>query len=123
MSPDFAISTEGKNLRGAVASVFNRMLKLRSGAAVTDPELRRLMTEFGQGKVKTDDQLREGLKKARLHLNKAISNIAAGYTPEAVNSWDKKAETLGNTLIGNRGSKELSEKRKRLEYLRKKAVE
>ncbi len=60
----FTFTSEAKNARSAFSRLFNIVLKDRSGAAVTPPELERLKEEFNTGKFKTDQDLRNAYNRA-----------------------------------------------------------
>jgi hypothetical protein len=49
LMPDIAVSDEAQLLRSNLSGVANQLLKLRSGAAVTDQEMRRFLREVANG--------------------------------------------------------------------------
>ncbi len=89
--PDFAISSEGKELRQRVGTLFNTTLKDRSGAAVTSSELDRLKKEFGQGLIKTDQQLLNAIERFRGVIEAHKLTLAAGYDDDVVDTWQKRS--------------------------------
>lgn len=78
MMHDVLAGQDGRDVRQSVAALFNTVLKDRSGAAVTDPELERLKKEFGDGTMKTEADLRNGVAKYRARLEQIIKNRNAG---------------------------------------------
>jgi hypothetical protein len=80
--PAFMLSKEGNNLRQAVAQVRNIVLSARSGAAVTDQELRRLVEELGTGMGQSEESLRTGLQRVRERLEAIKTNAAAGVSDD-----------------------------------------
>lgn len=77
--PDIMVTQEGEDLRRQMSALFNLTLAERSGAAVTDQELARMRKEFGEGKWKSDDAIRKGLKEYRDRLNFVIRQTMAAY--------------------------------------------
>lgn len=88
--PDIVVGDDADFLRQEVRNLFNTELKNRSGAAVTDQELQRLRDEFGDGSWKSEDQLREGLKRYKERLSEVIRNHIAGYRPEAIDRYSER---------------------------------
>jgi hypothetical protein len=106
--PDILTSKKGTDLRQIVNKLFNITLKQRSGAAVTDPELERLKSEFGQGKWKTDDQLRKGINDYKKILGSVIKNVNAGYRPEIrqqyTENFGENFDAKVNEYLGDQSS-------------------
>jgi hypothetical protein len=88
--PDALMSDEGKDVRQALAAVRNIVLSARSGAAVTDQELRRLVEEIGTGTGKTEADLRRGLKRIRERVDKIKENAAAGVSDEVLGAYQER---------------------------------
>lgn len=92
LAPDALVSamggSEGVTFRQNVKRLFNIVLKDRSGAAVTNPELVRLADEFGAGKFKTDEQLITALKEFRKELDTGKRVIAGGYSADVVRDYE-----------------------------------
>lgn len=82
-----AYSTPARKLQSKVATVFNTVLKDRSGAAVTTPELERLKIEFGQGNFNTEAELIEAVKKYKGIVLNEMKNREAGFKPEVVQEY------------------------------------
>jgi hypothetical protein len=103
--PKYMLSQEGKNLRSALSSLFNAKLSARSGAAVTEQELRRLKDEFGDFSMASDKDLMNALRRLEAAMNKDIANMKAGYDPEALEIYTGRG---GDDLspIANPRSKE-----------------
>lgn len=78
--PAFMMSDDGKDVRQALAQVRNIVLSARSGAAVTDQELRRLVEEIGTGVGMSEDDIRRGLQRVRDRLEIIKTNAAAGVS-------------------------------------------
>lgn len=87
VAPDFLMSTEGKSVRQALAQVRNIVLSARSGAAVTDQELRRLVEELGTGVGKSEADLRRGLKQIRDRIEAIKTNSAAGVSDDVLKTY------------------------------------
>lgn len=85
--PSALLSDEGNDVRQAVAAVRNIVLNARSGAAVTDQELRRLVEELGTGVGQSEAALRRGLKRVRDRLDVVKANAAAGVSDEVLQTY------------------------------------
>jgi hypothetical protein len=88
--PEVLLSSEGKKLRQAVASVRNIVLSARSGAAVTDQELRRMVEELGSSGMNTEEALRNGLQAVRDRLEAIKANAAAGVPDEVKDAYESR---------------------------------
>jgi hypothetical protein len=87
MLPAAMMSDEGKDVRQALAQVRNIVLSARSGAAVTDQELRRLVEEIGTGAGMSEDDIRKGLAKVRTRINAIKTNAAAGVSDDVLREY------------------------------------
>jgi hypothetical protein len=99
--PAGVLSAEGKDTRQALAQVRNIVLSARSGAAVTDQELRRLVEEIGTGAGMTEDDIRLGLGRIRERLETIKSNAAAGVSDDVKNAYEER----GGVKITRGGAK------------------
>lgn len=90
VAPDWLMSKEGKGVRQALAQVRNIVLSARSGAAVTDQELRRLVEELGTGVGKTEDDLRNGLAAIRARVEAIKENAAAGVSDDVLKTYTER---------------------------------
>jgi len=88
--PAFMMSDEGKAVRQALAEVRNIVLSARSGAAVTDQELRRLVEEIGTGVGMSEADLRRGLSKVRERIESIKTNAAAGVNDDVLSEYTKR---------------------------------
>lgn len=70
-----------------MATLSNVILKSRSGAAVTDSELRRFLQEAGTNKGMPEQQLVKGLKLVRQWFDAQKRNVRGGYSPEVVDTY------------------------------------
>lgn len=64
--------------RSELAGFANQVLKLRSGAAVTDPEQRRFLEEMARGAGVSEEVFRERWPKIMDHLERTQNNVLAG---------------------------------------------
>ncbi len=87
MLPAAMMSEEGKDVRQALASVRNIVLSARSGAAVTDQELRRLVEEIGSGGGMNEDDARKGLAKIRARIEAIKTNASAGVSDDVQTAY------------------------------------
>ena len=88
--PQFLLSREGQMLRQKIAQLQNLTLKDRSGAAVTNQELQRLLGELGTGVLSTDDQLRSGLTNVRRNLDAVKRNVVAGVDDATLREYEAR---------------------------------
>lgn len=95
---------KAQRLQSAASKVFNSVLKDRSGAAISNTELERLKTEFGEGKFNTEPQMVAALQRFKRLTDQELANREAGYRPEVV---DKYSERGGRT---SRSGKSMAEK-------------
>lgn len=82
-----AYSGEARDLQSAVAKVFNVELKDRSGAAVTNPEMQRMKTEFASGKFNTEPEMIQALKDYKRLLFQEMKNREAAFAPDVVENY------------------------------------
>jgi hypothetical protein len=87
--PAGVLTEEGNDVRQSIAQIRNIILQARSGAAVTDQELRRMVEELGTG-FQSDDSLRRGLVKLRTRFEKVKQNIAAGVSDEVKQTYEQR---------------------------------
>ena len=104
-------SKEAIGLRETLASLFNRELKIRSGAAVTTNELNRLMTEFGIGGGRGDMNIARGLKRYRAILNRQKALLFAGYEDEVIEAWSQKQGVSVPNLLTIQWARETNKRR------------
>lgn len=88
--PQFMLTREGQMLRQKIAQLQNLTLKDRSGAAVTNQELQRLLNEIGTGVFSTDDQLRSGLANVRRNLDAVKRNVVAGVDEATLREYQAR---------------------------------
>lgn len=91
--PDVFAGDAGRDLRQEVSSLFNKTLHVRSGSAVTDQELQRLRTEFGNGAWKTEKQFKDGIRRYKERLQEAMRNLNAGSDPKAIDLYTSRGGT------------------------------
>jgi len=92
-----AYSDKAQQLQGAASKVFNTVLKDRSGAAVSNTELERLKTEFGEGKYNTEAQMVGALQRYKRAVNTELKNREAAYRPEVVEKYTEQGGRTSKT--------------------------
>lgn len=80
--PDMFASDEAQDVRSTIQKAANTLLKARSGAAVTDSEMRRFLTELAKGGGYDEQTFRKAIPRLREAWNAHTSGLAAGYAPE-----------------------------------------
>jgi len=83
-------SGAARNLQGAIAGVFNRELKDRAGATVTNPEMERLRQEWGNGKFNTEAEMVGALQRFKSLAAQALKNREASFSHEVVDRYRKQ---------------------------------
>jgi hypothetical protein len=122
--PNWMMSTEGQVNRGDLAEFANQVLKLRSGAAVTDQELRRFLNEIATGTGVSEETFKKRWPKIMQHMEKVQNQLLAGvddvdreeyfrrtgYSPfKAADPFsDEPAAGSGKRVVGGKTYKEVS---------------
>jgi hypothetical protein len=88
--PDWMQGAEGENIRQALAGVKNILLKARSGAAVTENELRRMVEELGSGGFRSEETLRAGIERIRKRFEHVKANAAAGVDDDVKGQYEEQ---------------------------------
>lgn len=102
-----AYSGKARDLQGAAARVFNVELKDRSGAAVTNPELQRLKTEFGEGKFNNEKEMVGALQRYKRALKQELQNREAAYNKEVVSRYKDQGARTSETISGGQNRNEV----------------
>ena len=90
LRPDMLTPKEAVDFRQNVQSLANQLLKVRSGAAVTDPEYNRFLKEVGAGNFSTEVDLLSGLRKMKRDINLQKENILKSAEPEVRQEYLKR---------------------------------
>lgn len=77
-TPEKELTEEGRYMRTLTQSVINPILLARSGAAVTDPEEKRLLRELGQGTISTEADFRKAMSLLSSSMGRQIGNLYGG---------------------------------------------
>lgn len=85
--PGMFLSGDAQELRQAVQSLANVVLKTRSGAAVTEPEQKRFIIELGSGAWMPQERLLQGLKMMRGLVDSEKANAAAGVSNDVIDAY------------------------------------
>lgn len=121
---------EGRQFKAALARLMNTVLKERSGAAVTESEEQRLLSEFANGRYKFNSEadLLSTLKTYQNLLAQDKSDVMSGFRPEIVSRYYDKKGLAHNYKRPDVVKEKIApatglspEKQKRLEELRAKA--
>ena len=97
---NFMISKEGLDFKQAVQSASNALIKSRSGAAVTQPEEARLLSELGQGNFSSAEQVQAGIEAIKRIRNKMVENISGGFK----NSTKENYKTQGGIPLDGKST-------------------
>lgn len=85
--PGMFLSADAQELRQAVQSLANVVLKSRSGAAVTEPEQKRFIIELGSGAWMPQERLLQGLKMMRGLVDAEKANAAGGVSNDVIDAY------------------------------------
>lgn len=99
--PDFLQGQEAEDLTNSIAAVKNTLLKARSGSAVSESELRRLVQELGTGGFRSEETVRNAIKSIRSRFEKVKANVVAGVTDDVKTEY----ESRGGVPITRGGAK------------------
>ena len=88
--PAGMLTKEGKEVRSVIANVRNQVMKMMSGAAVTDPEAARLYEQIGQYLGGSDEDILFGLQGLKNIADRNRANIEAGFTDEALLEYGRR---------------------------------
>lgn len=91
--PNVLQSDEANLVRSAVQGVSNQLLKLRSGAAVTDPEMRRFLTEVAMGYGVSEEVFRKRWPEVMNIIRAEKANLFSGFDPETVDAYMQRFES------------------------------
>lgn len=91
--PDALLSKEGVEFRQAIATVRNKLLKIRSGAAVTDPEMARLAEELGQRLGGTDREIALAWPSITEGISMLENGILSGYDDDVVQTFQERLKS------------------------------
>lgn len=88
--PDWAVTSEGKDVRESLSAVANIVLSARSGAAVTDQELRRLARELSNSIGASPDDTKRAYEKFRARFEKVKANLSAGVSDDVKQTYEDR---------------------------------
>ena len=87
-----AVGEDAKTMRNNIAAVRNIILKARSGAAVTDPEMKRLAEELALAWNMGDQDLVYAYQNLRRRTETVKTNILSGYNQDVVDRYSGRLE-------------------------------
>ena len=88
--PDWAVSSEGADVRESLSALANIVLSARSGAAVTDQELRRLTRELSLSAGRSAEDAQRAFAKFRARFEKVKENLGAGVSDEVKAEYESR---------------------------------
>jgi hypothetical protein len=86
--PMATLGEDARELRTYLQGVVDRILKARSGAAVTNPEFRRAAIELGTALGQSDEDMIRAYRALRAITSHTKNGILAGYRPEVVETYN-----------------------------------
>lgn len=88
--PSAMASEEQQMARTDMMQAANILLKARSGAAVTDNEMRRFLMEVASGAFMTEAAMRNGWKNVRQTFNNKKQGVLAGVDDDILNVYNER---------------------------------
>lgn len=89
--PNLLVSAEGKSVRQDLQKIANVVLKRRSGAAVTDPEYNRFLTELQAGKMPTEEALKLYYDKLGQDMTATLGQLESGLPTDALQEYSSRS--------------------------------
>lgn len=86
---------KGKENQAKIAALQNLVLQARSGAAVTDPELQRMLAETGLTTWSSDEDFLRAFPRLMQKAEESVRNTLAGYDPEVVDEYLRRGALPG----------------------------
>lgn len=100
---------EGAINSGIVESVKNILLKLRSGAAVTESEQKRFLNEISGAKIMTDELWKDWISRIRKLVEQKKSDLFAGERQDVLDLyWERQGTGFKKTSQGSTTSEQQS---------------
>lgn len=93
------MGTKAEDFSSSFNGIFNKLLKQRSGAAVTNPELSRLRSEFAAGLFNTEEKMITALHRYKKALRKTLLQHEKAV-PEAAERFRAQGGLLTEDLLG-----------------------
>jgi hypothetical protein len=90
LRPDWASSDDGVETRQKMQQAANVLLKSRSGAAVTESEMRRFLTEVSMGKFMSPEALRSGWANVQRTFDAKKANLLSGVNPDDLAEYNSR---------------------------------
>lgn len=90
LRPDFLSSDEGVQARQKMQQAANVLLKSRSGAAVTNSEMNRFLTEVSMGKLMSADAVRTGWENVARTFESKKANLLSGINPADLEEYNSR---------------------------------
>lgn len=85
-----AFDSDARVLNSTMSEIFNKTLRDRSGAAVSNGEMERLKQEFQAGKFNTEAEMIGALQRYKAAATQAMKNAEAGFAPEILDTYEKR---------------------------------
>ena len=87
--PEFAMTAERSEIRANFEKIANTILKARSGAAVTTPEMKRLAKELQRGIGTSDEKMMTAYNNLKLHTAMIREAMKQGMKANTVDDLRK----------------------------------
>lgn len=84
------LNEEAQSVRQALMPLANITIKVRSGAAVTQPEWDRFRQELGSGTLMSPERIRQGLKMFQDIYADTVKGVGAGYSDDVVKAYERR---------------------------------
>jgi hypothetical protein len=104
-------AAKAKENQSKIAALQNLVLQARSGAAVTDPELQRMLAETGLTTASSDGDFLRAFPRLIEKAEESVRNTLAGYEPEVVDEFLRRGG-----LPGFKGAPDPEQEMQRIMY-------
>jgi hypothetical protein len=88
--PDMMVGRDGQTLRQVADGILADTIKMYSGVAASEPEVKRLNSMVGRGWMNDDEQFREGMDFLRTAAMKRMAAIESAVLPEAAERYKSR---------------------------------
>ena len=92
-----SLTSDARQVNQVFSALKNKLLKARSGAAVTSNELDRIEMELGQGVWATDEDFARGIMLLKDYQEVLENHIYGGYSDDVISTFKARASSHRRT--------------------------
>lgn len=98
--PDFFTSKDGTDLRQVVQGIQSDVIRMYSGTAASEGEVRRIANSLGSKLTQGDEQFRYGMQELNEAIHRAQAEKEARFRPEVVSKYRSRGGVNSEALSG-----------------------